>query len=135
MIAYLSLGSNQGDREEYLQKARQSLGRCSGIRVTGESPVLETQAMEIVDQPAFLNQVLQIDTVLCPEELLDRCQAIEKELGRIYRYAKGPREIDIDILLYGQQNISTDRLEIPHHSLRSRYFIALLLDQVKLYSF
>jgi len=87
--------------------------------------------MDVVNQPDFLNQVIQIETTLDAERLLDQIQGIEKELGRVKRFDKGPREIDIDILLYEHLILQTERLSLPHHSIESRPFIRDLLREIK----
>jgi 2-amino-4-hydroxy-6-hydroxymethyldihydropteridine diphosphokinase len=121
---YLGLGSNEGDRLANLQAARQALGR-RGIEVTGASSVYETAPQgEITDQPDFLNACLRVETVLGPEELLDACKDVERELGRAPGGPRhGPRPIDVDVLLLGDLVVSTDRLELPHREVLSRRFV------------
>lgn len=133
-IALLSLGSNLGNRETYLQSARDSLEAHPNIHIIESSPILNTEAMDVLDQPDFLNQVIAIETSLEPIDLLDFLQYVEKKLGRVLRYDKGPREIDIDILVYGNQRIQSHRLIIPHHSIESRPFIRRLMDTLSISS-
>jgi 2-amino-4-hydroxy-6-hydroxymethyldihydropteridine diphosphokinase len=121
---YLGLGSNEGDRLAHLQAAREALGR-RGIEVTGASSVYETAPQgEITDQADFLNACLRVETGLGPEELLDACKDVERELGRAPGGPRhGPRPIDVDLLLLGDLVVSTERLELPHREVRSRRFV------------
>lgn len=119
---YLSLGSNIGKRERNLQNAIDLLDSAN-LRVIRISPVYETEPMERRDQPWFLNLVVEAETGLFPLQLLQRIQRIEMELGRKRLVAKGPRSIDIDILLYGSFVIRSARLEVPHPRLAQRRFV------------
>lgn len=119
---YLSLGSNVGDRETHLARARERLNE-DGVRVLRASAIYETEPRDVPDQPWFLNQVVEAETVLFPKQLLARTQKIERALGRIPTRPKGPRTIDIDILLYGDVIISNPGLEIPHERLADRRFV------------
>ena len=98
--AYLGLGSNLGDREWALAEA---LRRMQGVDLTivRMSSLYETEPMYVVAQPRFLNQVAEVETTLLPLQLLDRALRVERELGRKRTMAKGPRTVDIDVLLYG----------------------------------
>jgi 2-amino-4-hydroxy-6-hydroxymethyldihydropteridine diphosphokinase len=120
--AYLSLGSNLGDREAYLRAALERLGG-EGIRITGQSSIYETAPQDRGDQPLFLNMVVAVQTACFPLQLLSRIQHVERALGRKRLLDKGPRTIDIDILLYGQVAIRTDRLQIPHPRMAQRRFV------------
>jgi 2-amino-4-hydroxy-6-hydroxymethyldihydropteridine diphosphokinase len=124
LTGYLGLGSNQGDRLAHLRAARAALER-HGIEVTGSSSAYETEPQgEVADQPDFLNACLRVRTRFEPEELLDVCKAVERELGRDPGAARhGPRPIDVDVLLLGELVHSSDRLVIPHPELRSRRFV------------
>jgi 2-amino-4-hydroxy-6-hydroxymethyldihydropteridine diphosphokinase len=121
---YLGLGSNVGDRLENLRAARAALGR-RGLDVVASSSVYETAPQgEILDQPDFLNACLAIETELDPEELLEECKAVERELGRQpggIRHA--PRPIDVDLLLLGDLEYSSERLRLPHAEILSRRFV------------
>jgi 2-amino-4-hydroxy-6-hydroxymethyldihydropteridine diphosphokinase len=121
-IVYLSLGSNVGDRETHLARARERLN-ADGLRVLRTSALYETEPRDFPDQPWFLNQVVEIESSLFPKQLLERTQKIERALGRIPTGPKGPRTIDIDILLYGDTILSTPGLEIPHERLADRRFV------------
>jgi 2-amino-4-hydroxy-6-hydroxymethyldihydropteridine diphosphokinase len=121
-IIYLSLGSNLGDREAHLQKAVNLLGE-GGVRVVRSSPVYETAPVEMTAQPWFLNQVVEAETDLFPKQLLSRTAKIERELGRARTIPKGPRTLDIDILLYANAVVRTATLEIPHPRMAERRFV------------
>jgi 2-amino-4-hydroxy-6-hydroxymethyldihydropteridine diphosphokinase len=128
-LAYLSLGSNVGNREGMLQEALRLL-HAPDLRVVRVSPVYETEPMELRDQPWFLNLVAEIETDLLPRQLLARTQKIEKELGRKRKVLKGPRTIDIDILLYGSFVIGTPDLQVPHPRMAERRFVLEPLAQL-----
>jgi 2-amino-4-hydroxy-6-hydroxymethyldihydropteridine diphosphokinase len=129
-IGYLGLGSNVGERRGQLEAAVAALGR-HGIEVVASSPVYETEPVgEILEQRAFLNACLQIRTSLGPEELLDECKAIERELGREPGGPRhGPRPIDVDLLVIEGVEHRAERLTLPHPDLLSRGFVLVpLLD-------
>lgn len=120
--AYLSLGSNLGDREARLREAIQRL-EAGDVHIVRRSPVYETEPQDLRDQPWFLNLVVEVETALSPIQLLARIQKIERALGRQRLRPGGPRSIDIDILLYGNSVIRTPQLEIPHPRLAQRRFV------------
>ena len=122
--AYLSLGSNVGDRAERLGAARAALLDRGELRLTGFSPVIETDPVDVTEQPRFLNQVLAVDTRLEPRGLLDLCLEIERGMGRDRATGprRGPRSIDIDILLYDGRSIEEPGLSVPHPRLAGRPF-------------
>jgi len=128
--AWLALGSNLGDREEYLRATRQALA-LKGIELIRESGVAETEPVGVVDQPRFLNQVLEVETLLEPRALLDTIKRVEAELGRQARQRWGPREIDIDILRYDERTVSEPGLRIPHPELGNRPFLQSLLQEIE----
>lgn len=119
---YLSLGSNVGKREEMLQEALRRMD-AGGVRVRRVSRVYETEPQEVRGQPWFLNLAAEVETELLPRQLLARLRKIELQLGRRRRRPKGPREIDIDILLYGEAVIKTGELTIPHPRMAERRFV------------
>ncbi|HEX6897932.1 MAG TPA: 2-amino-4-hydroxy-6-hydroxymethyldihydropteridine diphosphokinase [Bryobacteraceae bacterium] len=119
---YLSLGSNLGDREAQLRDAIRRL-EAAEVCVLRRSPVFETEPQDVPGQGWFLNAVVEAETALFPLQLLSRTQAIEHEMGRRRLMAGGPRNIDIDILLYGKFAIRTPQLEIPHPRLGQRRFV------------
>jgi 2-amino-4-hydroxy-6-hydroxymethyldihydropteridine diphosphokinase len=124
---YLSLGSNLGKREQNLAAAVKALGlMLSEIRC---SSIYETRPMYVVGQPKFLNMVVAGLCALAPTELLQRILAIELQMGRHRdNYApKGPRIIDIDILLFGRRIVNQDELSIPHPRLKERQFVLIPL--------
>ena len=124
MRGYLGLGSNEGDRLANLRAAREALER-SGIEVLASSSVYETAPQgEVTDQPDFLNACLQIETTMGPEELLDACKAVERELGREPGGPRhGPRPIDVDVLLLGDLGHRSERLTLPHPEILRRRFV------------
>jgi 2-amino-4-hydroxy-6-hydroxymethyldihydropteridine diphosphokinase len=115
---YLGLGGNIGDTRDYFRRAIEKLGAYG--TVVSVSSLYETEPWGITDQPLFLNAALALDTALAPEELLAAVKRIEQELGRTPAERNGPREIDIDILLYGDTVFETDALTIPHAGLPGR---------------
>jgi 2-amino-4-hydroxy-6-hydroxymethyldihydropteridine diphosphokinase len=121
---YLGLGSNVGDREANLRDAREALGR-HGVEVLASSSLYETAPQgELLDQPDFLNACLRVRTALGPEELLDACKAVERELGRTSGGVRhGPRPIDVDLLLLGDLEYRSERLTLPHREVTSRRFV------------
>jgi 2-amino-4-hydroxy-6-hydroxymethyldihydropteridine diphosphokinase len=120
--AYLGLGSNVGDREANLRAAVDRL-RAPDLRVLRLSPVYETEPVDYTGQGWFLNLVLEAETSLFPMQLLARVARIERSLGRVRAVPKGPRTIDIDILLYGSAAIQSEALEIPHPRMAERRFV------------
>jgi 2-amino-4-hydroxy-6-hydroxymethyldihydropteridine diphosphokinase len=127
--AFLLLGSNQGDREGYLEKACHEIGLKAGT-VTGKSSRYQTAAWGKEDQPAFINQVLVMETNLSPVELLKAVLKIESDLGRKRSEKWGSRTIDIDILFYGDQIIETSELTIPHPRIAERRFTLVPMVEV-----
>ncbi|UKS26256.1 2-amino-4-hydroxy-6-hydroxymethyldihydropteridine diphosphokinase [Paenibacillus sp. HWE-109] len=128
--AYVALGSNIDDREHYLQDAIAALHQESGIQVTGLSSIYETEPVGYVDQSAFLNMVIQIHTSLPAEALLFTLLAIENRLGRTRDLRWGPRTIDLDLLLYGDEQLTTPDLIIPHPRMHERAFVLVPLTEV-----
>src|SRR5919204_6483402 len=128
MLGYLGLGSNVGDRETQLRGAIADLRR-HGVGVEAVSSIYETEPVgEILDQPDFLNAAVRITTSLEPEELLDLCKAIEAEHGRAFGGPRhGPRPIDIDLLLLGDVELSSERLTLPHPEVTRRRFVLVPL--------
>ncbi len=126
--AFLSLGSNTGDRVELLGAARAALIAHDGLSLAAFSPVVETDPVDVIDQPRFLNQVLSVDTRLEPRALLDACLAIELGMGRDRSTGprRGPRTIDIDVLLYDGRFFEVPGLTVPHPRLAARSFLLAL---------
>jgi 2-amino-4-hydroxy-6-hydroxymethyldihydropteridine diphosphokinase len=130
VTAYLGLGSNVGDREEYIEQAVFLMEKNPHIEVTKRSSNYETEAEGAGSQPPFINAVVEIKTKLSPHSLLDVCQEIESTLGREREIEWGPRTIDIDILLYNDEVVSDDRLQIPHPLMHERMFVLLPLKEL-----
>lgn len=122
LIIYLSLGSNSGDRLDNLARARDRLAAVD-IRILRASSVYETAPRDMPAQPWFLNQVIEAQSALLPRQLLSRLQRIERDMGRKRTVAKGPRIIDIDIVLFGESVVSMPDLEIPHPRMMERRFV------------
>lgn len=129
-IAYIALGSNITPRDNYLKQAVQSLQQTDHIDVINESHIYETEPVGYMDQGNFLNMVVEIKTSLKPLELLNCCQLIEEHLGRKREIRWGPRTIDLDILLYNQENIITEQLIVPHPRMHERAFVLIPLKDV-----
>lgn len=127
-ITYLGLGSNVGNREQYLLSAQRLIADI-GVMVS-QSSLYETEPVGVTDQPLFLNMVLGLDVTLDPHTLLFRTQAIEHSLGRVRTIPNGPRTIDIDILLYGDTVVSSETLVIPHARLHERAFMLVPLAEI-----
>jgi 2-amino-4-hydroxy-6-hydroxymethyldihydropteridine diphosphokinase len=123
---YLQLGTNLGDRLDLLAKATRAITRRCG-EVVASSPIYETAAWGVTDQPDFLNQVLAVRTELAPQALLDEILAIEQDLGRERVQRWGSRLIDIDMLYYGTTVLNTPRLVLPHPWLHRRRFVLVPL--------
>jgi 2-amino-4-hydroxy-6-hydroxymethyldihydropteridine diphosphokinase len=133
-IGYLGLGSNQGDRRAFLQAAVEDLW-AHGVVVLASSSVYETEPVgEVVEQPRFLNACVEVETSLEPEPLLDACKAVEAALGRTPPgpgYVRhGPRPIDVDVLLLGDDAYESERLTIPHAELTARRFVLVPLAEL-----
>ncbi len=125
---YLGLGSNIGDRRAHLRSAAAGLGH-HGIEVVASSSVYETEPVGLVlDQRSFFNACLRVATSYEPEQLLDACKAVERELGRAAGGPRhGPRVIDVDLLLLGEVEYSSERLTLPHAEVSSRRFVLVPL--------
>jgi 2-amino-4-hydroxy-6-hydroxymethyldihydropteridine diphosphokinase len=127
---YLSLGSNLGDRLQYLKKAIRKIKESDKISIKKISSVYETEPVVCENQPQFLNLVLEAQTSLAPLPLLERLLSIEKEMGRKREEKWGPRNVDVDILLYADQIVKSDRLAIPHPRMHQRKFVLVPLAQI-----
>ncbi|HET6657088.1 MAG TPA: 2-amino-4-hydroxy-6-hydroxymethyldihydropteridine diphosphokinase [Gaiellaceae bacterium] len=125
MIAYIGLGSNLGDREATLREALQRLGGLDGIDVAAVSSFRETDPVGRLDQPRFLNAAAALETKLSPRELLGCLLEVERALGRDRTKEErwGPRTIDLDLLLYGDEAIAEPGLEVPHPRMAERAFV------------
>ncbi len=126
---YLLLGTNLGDRKAWLSRATVSIAAQVGS-VMRQSAVYETAPWGVTNQPAYLNQVLAVETQLTPEGILHQTQAIEEQLGRVREQHWGPRIIDIDILYYDHLMWHSDRLTVPHPYLHQRRFTLVPLVEL-----
>ena len=129
MEIYLSLGSNLGNRKENIARAIEAL-LSRGVQITRQSSLYETEPVEMTDQPWFLNCVIEAETDLPPPELMEALLAIEREMGRERLIPKGPRLIDVDILLYGSEIVRTGKVEIPHPRMAERRFVLAPLAEI-----
>ncbi|PIS30615.1 2-amino-4-hydroxy-6-hydroxymethyldihydropteridine diphosphokinase [Candidatus Saganbacteria bacterium CG08_land_8_20_14_0_20_45_16] len=127
---YLGLGSNVGDREEYIEQAVFLLEKNPVIEVTKRSTNYETAAEGTADQPPYINAVVQIKTKLGPHLLLEVCHEIEATLGREREVEWGPRTCDIDILLYDGLVVSDDKVQVPHPLMHERLFVLKPLREI-----
>lgn len=122
--AYVGLGANVGNRRENLDRAVELLAAEPGVRVLAVSSVRETDPVGYEDQPRFLNAVCAVETELGPREVLERLLAIERALGRERTGPRfGPRTIDLDLLLYGNETLDEPGLTVPHPRLAERLFV------------
>jgi 2-amino-4-hydroxy-6-hydroxymethyldihydropteridine diphosphokinase len=119
-LAYIALGSNLGDRDQFLARARSALAALPRSRVVAESSVEETEPISDVPQGAYLNQMVALETALSPRELLSELQRIERAAGRVRTVHWGPRTLDLDIVRFGEQQINEPDLVIPHPQLPNR---------------
>ena len=126
--AYLGLGSNLGDREDNLRRAVSLLRQR--VSLIALSSVYETEPWGYTLQPTFLNLVCAVETGLSPQELLELAQGVERDLGRVPTFRYGPRTMDVDILLYGDEVIETPDLQIPHPSFSERAFVLVPLAEI-----
>lgn len=120
--AYVGLGANLGPREVTLLRAVDMLAAADGVEVVAVSQLRETDPVGVVDQPSFLNGAVAIDTTLAPRALLDVLLETERALGRVRAERWGPRTIDLDLLVYGDQIVDEPGLAVPHPRLAERRF-------------
>jgi 2-amino-4-hydroxy-6-hydroxymethyldihydropteridine diphosphokinase len=130
---YLSLGSNMGDRAENIARAIGALG-AHGVRVVRKSSLYETEPVEVRGGGWFLNCVVDVETGLMPRQLMNALLEIERSLGRqrgpVSKGLKDPRTIDMDILLYGTDVVSTPELEVPHPRMAERRFVLVPMVEI-----
>jgi 2-amino-4-hydroxy-6-hydroxymethyldihydropteridine diphosphokinase len=129
--AFIALGSNIGNRYDYLTEAIKQLESHLEIKLVNISSIYETDPLGYEDQDLFLNMVIEVMTSLRADELLDICLKLELTLGRKREIVWGPRTIDLDILLYNQENIETEKLIIPHPRMLERNFVMIPLSEIK----
>ncbi|WP_102348350.1 2-amino-4-hydroxy-6-hydroxymethyldihydropteridine diphosphokinase [Bacillus sp. Marseille-P3661] len=127
---YVALGTNQGDRLDYIKSAIKLLDKNPGVIVVAYSSIYETEPVGFTDQPNFLNMVLCLNTTLNPYELIEVTQEIENALGRKREQRWGPRTIDLDILLFNDENIESEQLIVPHPRMFERAFVIIPLLEI-----
>jgi len=120
---FIGLGSNLGERQEWLRMAVTSMNESGGVELMRESSIYETEPHGFNPQPDFLNQVVEIVTTLTPEELLEQMLRTERFLGRIRTIRWGPRTIDLDLLAFNDRQLDTRRLRLPHPEIARRRFV------------
>jgi 2-amino-4-hydroxy-6-hydroxymethyldihydropteridine diphosphokinase len=121
-VAYIALGSNVGQREVFLAQARRAIAALAGTRVLGQTDSEETAPIGPVAQRPFLNQMIAIETELSPQDLLVELQRIEADAGRVREARWGPRTLDLDIVLFENQRVEENGLNVPHPELPNRDF-------------
>jgi len=126
---YLSLGSNLGDRAANLESAIEALPEI-GVRVLHRSSIYETEPVDFLAQPWFLNCAVEAETPLAPRQLLEKLQAIERKVGSRKLVPRGPRIIDLDVLFYGAEVVHEAGMEIPHPRLAERRFVLVPLAEI-----
>ncbi|WP_280772170.1 2-amino-4-hydroxy-6-hydroxymethyldihydropteridine diphosphokinase [Salipaludibacillus daqingensis] len=130
-ISYIALGSNQGARLDHLENAVEKLEGEPRITILASSSIYETKPVGVTDQPAFLNMVVKIATNYTPLDLLKVTQKIEESGGRQQKGTWGPRTIDLDILLFNNENIQLNLLQIPHPRMFERGFVLIPLQELE----
>ena len=130
MLCYIGVGSNLGDRKKHIEDAIEKLKNIEGVEVKRVSSIYETEPVGGPKQGKYLNGAIEIETGLGPREFLGKLQDIEKELGRKKTVKNGPRTIDLDILLYGDNKIDEPDLKIPHPNMREREFVMKPLKEI-----
>lgn len=121
-IAYVGLGANLGSRESTLRRAIELLGQADDVDVLAVSQLRETEPVGVLDQPPFLNGAVAVETTRAPRELLDLLLEIERSLGRVREERWGPRTVDLDLLVYGDEVVDEPGLRVPHPRLHERRF-------------
>ena len=127
---YLSLGSNIGNRQEYIESAIELVGKTEGIKILKKSGLYETSPVGYVEQDLFLNAVIKIETDFSEREILKIINKIENELDRKREIRWGPRTIDIDILIFSDKKINETDLIIPHKEMLNRLFVLVPLIEI-----
>lgn len=128
-IVYLALGSNVGQRENNIREAIRRVA-STAVEITKMSSIYETEPVDYLDQPWFLNAVVEARTALAPQQLLAYLRDIESQMGSQKPFAKGPRLIDLDILLYDDLTIETPDLQVPHPRMLQRNFVLIPLAEI-----
>ena len=128
--AFIALGTNIESRKSYLDQALIALKKQADIKIIKESSIYETEPVGYLDQECFLNMLIEVETTLSAIELLDYCQSIEEELGRERTIRFGPRTIDLDIIVYNEEDSNTDRLTLPHPRMHERAFVLIPFNEI-----
>lgn len=130
-IAYIGLGSNLSDPENQIRSAVKNIENLISCTLTQVSSLYFSRPMGPQDQPDYMNAVAEVDTSLSAISLLDKLQSIENKAGRLRKDNRwGPRVLDLDILLFGEQAINTERLIVPHYGLKEREFVLIPLYEI-----
>ena len=129
-LAYVGLGANIGEPRRQLQSALREMSALPRTRITGTSGFYRSAPLGLIEQPEFLNAVVELDTELPPGVLLENLQEIEKRHGRERPFAGAPRTLDLDLLLYGDETIRSARLTVPHPRLHERAFALKPLAEI-----
>ena len=129
-LAYVGLGANIGQPRRQLQSALEQLNRLPETRLTATSAIYRSAPLGHLDQPEFLNAVVELETALSPEALLDHLQEVERAHGRERPFAGAPRTLDLDLLLYGNAVLATPRITVPHPRMHERAFVLRPLAQI-----
>ncbi len=130
ITTYIAMGSNMGDRLNYLEETISCFWLYRQLKMKKASSIYETAPLGKTDQPSFLNCVLEIDTIFTPQTLLGTMQVVENRLGRQRTEKWGPRTIDLDVLLYGDQLINTPGFIVPHPRMSERAFVMIPLIEI-----
>lgn len=128
---FIGLGSNQADPAAQIEQACEAIGQLPGVSLRARSSLYSSAPLGPQDQPSYINAVVMLDTGLEAEALLDQLQAIERQQGRVRKAERwGPRTLDLDILLFGNQVIDTPRLQVPHYHMHARPFVLYPLAEL-----
>lgn len=133
VMAYLGLGSNMGEKKEYLDMVIDEINSHPHMTLKAQSTYITTPPYGVTDQPDFLNGVVKIETYLSPMELLKFAQSIEEKSGRVRLRKWGERTLDVDVLFYGDEVIFTEELKIPHPEVHKRLFVLDSLSEIEPY--
>ncbi len=120
---FIGLGSNQGERHDWLEAAHARLHNAETIWLLQQSSIYETEPLGVIEQPSFLNQVVEIATQLSPQSLMEYLLKIEADMGRVRTQRWGPRNIDLDLLAYQQYEVDSESLQLPHPEIPARRFV------------
>ncbi len=129
-LSYISIGSNIGDRLSFCKRAVAALRGDAEIRLSLLSSLYETEPVDYLEQDHFYNAVISLETSLSPEALLSRCQKIEMALAKNIQISKGPRTIDLDLLFYNAQVLTSSNLTLPHPEVARRLFVLIPLAEI-----